>query len=93
MKTAVLDLNPQVDKLYRLEGEGAVRAFADVSIDGKMLIKGVRVVEGNKGLFVSMPREQGKDGKWYDRVRVLDDRFKDQLAEVVLQAYEKGGEN
>jgi len=30
------------------------------------IVKGLRVVEGSKGLFLSMPQEKAKDGKWYD---------------------------
>jgi DNA-binding cell septation regulator SpoVG len=45
------------------------------------------VVDGSKGLFVSMPRHQGKDGKWYDTVTTSTKELKQQLAEVVLEAY------
>ena len=55
----------------------------------RSLIKGVRIVEGNKGIFVSMPQERGKDGKWYDQVQLLDDGFKRQMTETVLEEYEK----
>ncbi len=56
-----------VSRIYRLEGESKLKAFADISVAG-MTVKGFSVVDGSKGLFVSMPRHQGKDGKWYDTV-------------------------
>ncbi|MCK5177996.1 MAG: septation protein SpoVG family protein, partial [Candidatus Omnitrophica bacterium] len=52
-----------------------------------LLIKGVRVMDGKKGLFVSMPREQSKDKKWYDTIRCLTDEIRDQITETVLSAY------
>jgi stage V sporulation protein G len=83
------DLRLQVNRIHRFEGEGHLKAFVDVSIEGKMLIKGVRIVAGNKGIFVSMPQERGKDGKWYEQVQFLDDGFKRQMTETILEEYEK----
>ena len=53
----------EVARLYRLEGERPLKAFADVII-GEVLVKGVRIIQGNNGLFVTMPKSQGKDGKF-----------------------------
>ncbi len=78
----------EVARLYRLESGSALKAFADVII-GNVLVKGVRVATGrNENLYVSMPKAQGKDGKWYDTVRLLDDELKGELQEVVLAAYQ-----
>lgn len=85
----ITDLRLQVNRIHRFEGEGPLKAFVDVSVEGKFLIKGIRVVDGNKGIFVSMPQERGKDGKWYDQVQLLDDDFKRQMTETVLEAYRK----
>ena len=79
----------EVLRLHRLSGESNLKAFADVSFAGVFIVKGLRVVEGKKGLFVGMPREQGKDGKWYDIAHPLTKEFKDSLNEIVLQAYEE----
>ena len=46
-----------------------------------------RVVKGKNGLFVSMPRQQGKDGKWYDNVTALTEVAKEEVGRVVLEAY------
>ena len=78
----------EVARMYRLESGSALKAFADVIIDN-VLVKGVRVAIGrNENLYVSMPKAQGKDGKWYDTVRLLDDELKGELQEVVLAAYQ-----
>lgn len=77
-----------VKRINRLDGEGTGRAFCDVAIAGTVLIKGIKVVEGKKGIFVSMPRQQGKDGQWYDSVVPLTKEARQQISEVVLQAYE-----
>lgn len=79
----------EVARLYRLEDNGsALKAFADVII-GQVLVKGVRVI-GNRdgGLFVAMPSAQGKDGRWYETVKLLDDELKQELQEVLLETYQ-----
>lgn len=77
----------EVARLYRLDSEGHLKAFADVVI-GQVLIKGVRIVEGKNGLFAGMPKTQGKDGKWYDTVRIINDEVKEELQAAVLEAYQ-----
>jgi len=80
-------LEVEVKRVIRLNGNGPTQAFCDVAIDGSFLIKGVKVVNGKKGQFVSLPREQGKNGQWYDTVVPLTKEARDRLSEVVLEAY------
>lgn len=75
-----------VSRIFKLDSDSKLKAFADVSFSG-IVIKGFSVVNGEKGLFVSMPRHQGKDGKWYDTVYPETKELKQQLSEVVLEAY------
>ena len=77
-----------VSRIHRLEGESKLKAFADISVAG-MVVKGFSVVNGSKGLFVSMPRHQGKDGKWYDTVYPETKELRQQLSEIVLAAYKE----
>ena len=76
----------EVARLHKLESNGPLRAFADVVI-GQVLVKGVRIIDGKNGLFLTMPQTQGKDGKWYCTVMLLDDSLKTELQEVVIEAY------
>ena len=79
-----------VKRINKLEGEGTAKAFCDVAVNGSFLIKGIKVIEGKNGLFVSMPREQGKDGNWYDTVVPLSKEARQQMSQVVLEAYQSG---
>lgn len=79
----------QVQRMYRFETDRPLKAFADIVINDALLIKGVRVMDGKKGLFVSMPREQAKDKKWYDTVRCLTQEIRDRISETVLSAYKE----
>ena len=82
----VLDL--KVVRVHKLNGGGPTKAMCDISIGNEFLIKGFCVIQGKKGLFVGVPREVGKDGKWYDRAFPLTESAKEALNETVLAAYE-----
>ncbi|MFA5143939.1 MAG: septation protein SpoVG family protein [Candidatus Omnitrophota bacterium] len=81
------DLKLAVTRLHKLDGSSATKAFCDLSILDSLVINGLRVVEGKEGLFVSMPREEGRDGKWYNTVIPLKREVKDAIEQVVLEAY------
>ncbi len=79
----------QVARLHKLSGDKVgkvVKAFADIRTD-LLIVKGLRIVQGKEKLFVAMPREQGKDGKWYDIVFPANKEAKVVIEEAVLQAY------
>ena len=81
------DLKLEVSRLHKLEGTGSTKAFCDLSVLDSIVIKGLRIVEGKDGLFVSMPREEGKDGKWYNTVIPLKREIQDEIERLVLEAY------
>lgn len=78
-----------VEKMYRLPDAGSLKAFVDVGVNDALVIRGVRIVEGKKGCFISMPSEQGKDSKWYDQVVCKSAEILDELSSVVLGEYQK----
>ena len=57
-----MKLEARIDRMVQ---KGNVKAIASVSLDGLFVVKGLKVMDGKKGLFVSMPQEsfQGTDGK------------------------------
>ena len=82
-------LNFKVERIYRLDNGGIVKAFADVSVNNSLLLKGIKVIEGQKGTFVSMPRTQGKDQRWYESFKIMDEAIKKQLSKIVLDSYKQ----
>ena len=81
------DLRLAVTRMHKLNGDGALKAFCDISVLDSLVINGLRVVEGKEGLFVGMPQEAGKDGKWYNTVIPLKREIKDEIERIVLEAY------
>ena len=87
------NIDVAVMRISTYEGEGTTRAFCDVVIAESFLIKGVKIVDGKKGLFVSMPRERGKDGNWYDTIIPLTKEAREKLSEAVLSVYRAGDDS
>lgn len=78
------------------EGEGNLKAFADVRFEvagdadceGFMVVRGFCVLHGKNGVFVNSPRKATKDGRWFD-ILELDERVKKDVEQKVLEAYKK----
>ena len=82
-------LSLEVTRIHKIEGSGKMKAFVDLNVSGLLVVRGLKVVEGPDGLFVSMPQEQGKDKKWYDTIRCLSSSFRGDISDCVLNAYNK----
>lgn len=82
------EISIKVVRLHRFEGETKTKAFVDVAI-GDFVVKGLRLVDGANGLFLSMPREKGKDGKYYDAFYPATQEAKGSLEQTVLAAYQE----
>ena len=79
----------KVERVYIMQGDTPLKAFADISINEAILVKGIKVVDGKKGMFVSMPSDKGKDDKWYENVRCLDKEVREIISEEVMEAYKR----
>ena len=78
----------EVARIYRLNGDAPLKAFVDVIVAEQVLVKGVKVVKNRDGdIFVAMPKQQGKDGRWYETVMLLNEDTKQELQEAVIEAY------
>jgi stage V sporulation protein G len=65
-----------------------LRAFADVTLDDTLVLKGIKILEGKQGgLFIGFPAQKGRDNKYHDYIIVKSPEFKNTLREQILQAY------
>ncbi|GHV08322.1 hypothetical protein FACS1894217_10580 [Clostridia bacterium] len=87
--------NVEMDvRAYPINNEQSnTKAFASVSfkVDGEDLvaIHGIRVVDGSKGLFVTMPQSKDKDGEYHDIAFPLNGELRKELNKAVLNEYGK----
>ncbi|MBI3021631.1 MAG: septation protein SpoVG family protein [Candidatus Omnitrophica bacterium] len=78
-----------ITRFVKWDGDSALKAFCDIAIDQQLLIRGIRVIAGRKGAFVSMPRQQSKDRRWYDVVVPMTRETKVELSRVILEEFQK----
>ena len=66
-----------------------LKAVANVIFDDCFIVKNLRVTEGNKGLFVSMPSRRNVNGEYTEICFPLSPELRHDLSETVLQAYKQ----
>lgn len=76
-------------RIYPVETEGALKANASVNINGFIAVSKVRILEGTKGLFVSMPQYKGQNGEYKDICFPCTKEAKQAFDKAVLSAYEQ----
>ena len=69
------------------------KAFIDLELDDTLVIKGLTLVEGKKGLFLSFPSTKGKDGKYYNSVYSLDKEWLKELQDACIKKYNECNQN
>ena len=75
-------------RVYPLdEPKGNTKAFASVSVNDIVAIRGIRVVADNKGEFVTMPQSQDKDKKFHDIAFPLNNNLRKEINRTVLDEY------
>lgn len=70
-------------------GSSKTKAFIDLELDGTLVIKGLTLVEGEYGLFLSFPSKKGKDGQYYNFVYSLDKEWRNLLQDACIKKYKE----
>ena len=69
---------------------GHTLAYAEVTIDACLVVKGLRIVQGaNGGLFVAFPSQRGRNGRYYDLVVPLDAETREYMRRTVIEAFQR----
>lgn len=79
--------------VYTTKNSSKIKANVNITIDDKIVIKGFKVAEGKKGLFVSNPSIKSTDGKYYDTCYILDESTRKSLENKILDEYSKKIDN
>ncbi len=74
-------------RIYRTKGNGNIKAYASVSLDNEFVVKGIKVLEGEKGIWVGMPSRKTKDGSFQDVFHPVSKEARDKIVNAVLKAY------
>jgi stage V sporulation protein G len=69
--------------------EERLKAYATITFDDCFIIRDLKIIDGNNGLFVAMPSKKRKDGTFRDTAHPLNNETRERIEDVVLREYEK----
>jgi stage V sporulation protein G len=75
-------------RVFPVNNEERLKAYATITVDNVFLIRDLRVINGNAGLFVAMPSRKMKDGTFKDIAHPLNSETRQMIEKKVLAEYE-----
>ncbi|MCL4477744.1 MAG: septation regulator SpoVG [Deltaproteobacteria bacterium] len=69
--------------------EERLKAFATIILDNCFVVRDLRIINGNNGLFVAMPSKKMKDGRYKDTAHPLNNETRQKIEDLVIGAYKK----
>lgn len=76
-------------KVYPAKDGGRLKAYATIVFDNSFIIRDLKVIEGDKGYFVSMPSRKRKDGTFRDIVHPLNSEMRRDIENRIIEEYKK----
>ncbi|MCI8863841.1 MAG: septation regulator SpoVG [Lachnospiraceae bacterium] len=75
-------------RVRRIEKEGKMKAIVSITLDNEFVIHDIKVIEGEKGLFIAMPSRKAADGEYRDIAHPINSETRDMIQRVILEKYE-----
>lgn len=72
-----------------LRDEERLKAFVNVTFDDVFVIRGLKVIEGQRGVFVCMPSRRMEDGSHRDIAHPITNEFRQEMEDQILAAYHR----
>lgn len=72
-----------------LRDEPKLKAFANITFDDSFVIRGLKIINGQKGFFVSMPSRKRTDGSFQDIVHPVSVDLRKHIEDKVLEAFDR----
>ncbi|MDP8239751.1 MAG: septation regulator SpoVG [Candidatus Hatepunaea meridiana] len=72
-----------------IRGEDKLKAFVNITFDDVFVVRGLKVIQGNSGLFVCMPSRKMPDGTYKDIAHPIRNDFRQQLEQLILDEYQR----
>lgn len=69
--------------------EERLRAYVTITIENSFVVRDLKIINGNTGLFVAMPSKKRKDGQFRDIAHPLNQETRDEIERIIFEAYEK----
>lgn len=76
-------------RVRKITKEGKMRAIVSITIDEEFVIHDIKVIEGDKGLFIAMPSKKATDGEYRDIAHPINSSTREKIQTIILEAYQK----
>ena len=76
-------------RIRKVEKEGKMRAVVSITIDDEFVVHDIKVIEGDKGLFIAMPSRRASDGEYRDIAHPINSGTREHIQDLILQKYEE----
>ena len=76
-------------RVRRIMKEGKMKAVVSITLDNEFVVHDIKVIEGDKGLFIAMPSKKASDGEYRDIAHPINSSARDAIQKQILESYEK----
>lgn len=79
-------------RVRKVDRVGKMKAVVSITLDNEFVIHDIKVIEGDKGLFIAMPSKKSLDGEFRDIAHPINSETRERLQRQILEAYENAAE-
>lgn len=76
-------------RVRKVTKEGKMRAVVSITIDNEFVVHDIKVIEGEKGLFIAMPSRKATDGEYRDIAHPINSETRDRIQALILEKYQE----
>lgn len=76
-------------RVRKIAKEVKMKAIVSITIDDEFVVHDIKVIEGEKGLFIAMPSKKATDGEYRDIAHPINSATRENIQNIILQHYEK----
>ena len=76
-------------RVRKVTKEGKMRAVVSITIDDAFVVHDIKVIEGEKGLFIAMPSRKASDGEYRDIAHPINSETRDKIQSLILEKYQE----
>ena len=80
-------------RVRKITKEGKMKAIVSITLDDEFVVHDIKVIEGDKGLFIAMPSKKASDGEYRDIAHPINSSTRECIQRVVLDSFERALEN
>ena len=75
-------------RVRKIAKEGKMKAVVSITLDNEFVVHDIKVIEGEKGLFIAMPSRKAADGEYRDIAHPINSDTRERIQSIILQKYE-----